>query len=273
MKFALNYSPQAADLIRFGQIPLDYYKCPDWPDLIDAASAQLPVYVHFDLKVGAGFDDSVDWATIERLATQTQTPYINHHIAPLAKHFPNVPPDVTDRAAAERIFHQIMRDAEVIAAKFGPERVIAENAPYYASDGDIMRPAALPEVINYVVEKTGCGFLLDISHARISARTLGIDERDYLSMLPVHRLRELHVTGLRLVDGHLRDHLALTDEDWAMVEWVLDRIRHGQWAAPWIVAFEYGGVGPIFEWRSDPAVIAEQVPRLYDLVHAVPVFP
>jgi hypothetical protein len=36
-----------------------------------------------------------------------------------------------------------------------------------------------------------------------------------------------------------------------------------------VVSFEYGGVGPVFADRSEAAVIAEQVPRLYEMVHAV----
>lgn len=32
-----------------------------------------------------------------------------------------------------------------------------------------------------------------------------------------------------------------------------------------MLAFEYGGVGPKFEWRSDPQVIEEQATRLYQL--------
>jgi hypothetical protein len=40
----------------------------------------------------------------------------------------------------------------------------------------------------------------------------------------------------------------------------------GAWPAPSIVAFEYGGVGPVFEWRSDVDVLAEQLPRLRDVL-------
>ncbi len=47
---------------------------------------------------------------------------------------------------------------------------------------------------------------------------------------------------------------------------VLGHIHRGEWAEPWIVAFEYGGIGPIFEWRSEPTFIAEQIPRLRDIV-------
>ncbi len=41
-RFALNYSPQAADLLRAGQIEIDLFKCPAWPDLIAEAQAAAP---------------------------------------------------------------------------------------------------------------------------------------------------------------------------------------------------------------------------------------
>ena len=121
-----------------------------------------------------------------------------------------------------------------------------------------------------MVEETGAGFLLDISHARLSAQHIGLDAIDYLSQMPGEALRELHVTGI----GHDRqgmvcDHLGLTAADWPFVEWVLERIRAGVWAQPWVLAFEYGGITPLFDWRSDPNVIAAQVPRLVELAASI----
>ena len=70
-------------------------------------------------------------------------------------------------------------------------------------------------------------------------------------------------------DGLRHDHFAMTEPDWAMTEWALGRIRAGDWRTPEIMAFEYGGVGPRFAPRSDPAVIAGQAPRLYALAKSV----
>ncbi len=58
----------------------------------------------------------------------------------------------------------------------------------------------------------------------------------------------------------------LTEEDWDLASWVMQRIKSGDWGKPWVVALEYGGVGPAFEWRSDKEVLAKQIPILYDLV-------
>jgi len=62
--------------------------------------------------------------------------------------------------------------------------------------------------------------------------------------------------------------MQLGEEDWSFFTWAMDRIRAGDWSTPWMVAFEYGGIGDPFKWRSESSVIAEQVPRLYDMVHA-----
>jgi hypothetical protein len=45
---------------------------------------------------------------------------------------------------------------------------------------------------------------------------------------------------------------------------VLNRIHTGEWNSPWLLAFEYGGVKEPVEWRSNPEVIIEQVPELYE---------
>ena len=47
--------------------------------------------------------------------------------------------------------------------------------------------------------------------------------------------------------GRLIDHLPMTDEDWSLCEWAMAQIGAGRWSRPWIVTFEYGGVGPLWE--------------------------
>lgn len=54
MKFAVNYSTEGAELLRQGQIELDLFKCPAWPDLLPEARALRLAHVHFPLIVGSG---------------------------------------------------------------------------------------------------------------------------------------------------------------------------------------------------------------------------
>ncbi len=266
MKFAINYSYPAATLLDEGRILIDRFKTPNWPHFISEASLHSPVAVHFDLQAGQGTAAEADWDMIGRLLEQTATPYINLHLSPSVTNYPDIVSNRPTPTQAEQVIDQMLRDVMLAVQRFGPERVIVENVPYRGSAGKKIRTAVEPEVIQRIVQESSCGLLLDISHARITARSLGLDERDYMSSLPVNRLREVHFTGLHWLDGRWEDHLPVLEEDWPVLEWATGQISSGEWAKPWILVFEYGGIGGLFERRSDPAVIAEQAPRLYDMV-------
>jgi len=267
MQFAINYSPQAASLLQLGAIHVDRFKCPNWDWLIAEAIQIAPVYVHFDLKVGDGSIVHRDWGEIVSQIAMTGTPYLNLH------------PDVhlsdygwqNNRLTAgqiDQVIEQVVRDIAVAVHRVGAERVILENVPYRGRfvrkpQARTVRVTSEPDVFRRVIQATGINFLLDLSHAALAAEALGTTTEAYVQSLPLGRLRELHVTGVGVVNGQKRDHLAMSDEDWAHYEWFIGEIHQGKAAAPWIVAFEYGGVGEKFAWRSDPGVIMNDAPRLY----------
>jgi uncharacterized protein (UPF0276 family) len=268
MKFAINYSKQAAGLVEQGDLDIDRFKCPDWPDLIDEASRLCPVAVHFRLHAGAGKIQKADWGLIERLLQQTSTDYVNLHLDHESSDFPGIAVDTRRTVDRRIVIDRMITDVQAVVSRFGAERVIVENVPYRAEDGTVIRCGVEPDAIAEVINETGCRLLLDISHARIAARHLDIDERVYMAALPVDRLRELHFTGLHNLNGRWQDHLPVLEDDWPVLDWVLERVRKGEWAHPGMLAFEYGGVGEKFAWRSDQTVIAEQAPRLYQYTHA-----
>ncbi len=274
MRLAINYSPQAEALAASGAVDFDLFKCPPaWdpvvpehaPDLLRRARAVRPLYLHFPLHAGNGSLRTTDWGRVEEALAQTGTPFVNVHLQAHSRDFPGIPADTTDQAHVRRILDALAQDVALVTARFGPERVIAENVVYRGADGKILLPCVDPAVIGEVVVQAGCGFLLDLAHARLTAAALGLDAQEYTARLPVARLRELHVTGAQPHEGRLRDSMAMGAEDWALVEWAMARIADGAWGKPWAVAFEYGGVGPGFEWRSEASVIAEQLPRLKKL--------
>ncbi len=293
MQLAVQYSRAAADLLDVGRIDIDRFKCPAWQDLIATVREAYPVYVHFPLKVGLGIGDAIDaetnqtanWRRVEALLSRTDTPFVNVHLAPTARDHPDIPVDTAAVVHVERLTACLIRDVRAVVQRFGPERVIVEND--HDNGGQHLRPAFLPEVIRHMVEETGCDLLLDVSHARLAAHALGMDARAYLHALPLGRVREIHLTGIqpfgdRWIDalrranidedvirrfaGRLMDHLPLTETDWEFTAWALEQIRRGVWGQPWIVALEYGGVGPLWEAVTDAEVLVDQVPRLRDLI-------
>ena len=292
-KFAVNYSHAAAELLREGRIHLDYFKCPAWPDLVAAVRAMHPTFVHFPLKIGAGSGDAfdvetdrrVDWGKVEGLFSETDTVLINLHLGPSCQDYPDIPIDTVDPGHVEMLTEAAIRDVRQVIGRFGPECVVIEND--HASRGRHPRPAYLPKLLRRVVEETGCGLLLDVAHARLAARSLGVDVRAYLEALPTGCIREIHVSGVRRFQGCwvalarqigiepdaiqqlagcLLDHLPMTEVDWELFAWAMAQVRYGTWGQPWVVTFEYGGVGRLFEAVTDKEILAEQIPRLHALV-------
>lgn len=291
MNVAINYSRQAARLYQAGEISLDYFKCPAWADLIAEARAILPTYVHFPLRVGRGVvidtekKQPADFSHIESLLKISDTPCVNIHFSPYDTDYPDMPFDSLSTDHIERVVEASITAINHLVKHFGAENILVENVP--SMKHSHLLCALYPDIITRVIEETNTTFLFDISHARLSAHRLGINEYQYIRGLPLKCLREMHVTGITRVDddllarlnalglsdtvfhklaGELVDHVPFTPPDWEIVAWAFEQIHTGAWGKPWIVAFEYGGVGGVFEALSDTEQIRQQVPRLYQMV-------
>ena len=268
MHFAVNYSPQAATLLQENGITFDLFKCPDWPEVVETARTYRPVYVHFPLMTRLKTLQAVKWATVEQFLSETDTQYINIHVAPHTNDFPGMPQDTLDPYWQEKVEEAVLISLQLVIERFGKDKIILENVPWDLDPNySIPRPVIEPGFIHRLVNETGCGFLLDTAHARIAALHLGMDQIDYLNAMPTSHLREIHITGTRSDKyGCLIDHFVMTTEDWSLAVYTMDQIRAGVWSQPEIVALEYGGVGPLFDWRSKPEVLTTDVPRLHNLV-------
>ena len=270
MRFAINYSPQAEELWRAGKIQVDLFKCPDWPDLVAQVGEIHDLYVHFSLQAGRGCLDDIDYDLLRCWLDSTETHVINTHFAVRNSDFP---PETV--ISPEAVIERAVDDVETLSEHLAAENIVIENIPYPDRGwNDSLVPEVVDAaVISEVVRRTGCGLLLDVAHAiRACEGTGRSDIKAYMNAMPVHALRELHVVGImpeRDEHGIRHDHFAMTDADWEMTEWAVEQIRAGKWRTPETMAFEYGGIGEKFDWRSDAGVIAEQAPRMYQLAKSV----
>ncbi|CAG0963186.1 partial hypothetical protein, partial [Anaerolineae bacterium] len=281
---------------RQGEVEIDYFKCPAWPEVVQAARQVRPAYVHFPLRVGAGIKTAVDtetkqpveWNKIDQLLGQSDTPYINLHLNILRDDYPALPQHTIQN---DLIIENALRDIEVVAGRYGHDRVIIEND--HAFGGAYLPVTYQADFIRQIVEVSGCGFLLDLAHARLAANYLNLNTQDYIRALPTHALRELHVSGVQIIwdtwvaemqaklqntevlpqvvegfRGRLLDHQPMTDEDWLLLDWALGQIRIGDWGKPWVVACEYSGVGPLWQAITDVSVLKQQLPLLWQRVRS-----
>ncbi|MDH5162605.1 DUF692 family multinuclear iron-containing protein [Heyndrickxia oleronia] len=268
MKVAVNYSTEAEQLIKDSLIDVDVFKCPDFSkELIQRAERTKPCYVHFGLNAGSGQIENVDWALIKELKNWTQTPYVNVHAVAYSKHYPQFDVLTDESSHINLVVDAVIRDIEIVADKIGIENVIMENVICRGKGDNMMKSVIDPFVLSEIVNRTGCGFLLDTAHAQMTSICLGLNVKEYISQLPVSSLKELHITGIQKdANGRLRDSMPMTKDDWELASWVLRKIENAEFSKPWVVAMEYGGVGPAFEWRSEENVLAEQVPEFYKMV-------
>ncbi len=259
MKFALNYSEPASILLRDKKIQIDLFKAPDWPELIPLVIEQHPTYIHFSLSTCDGSIPTANYAFIENSLKSTATEYVNVHL--------NAPRDLnpSDAGAVQNAIAMMYKEVNLLSTRLGAENIVIENCPMPLIGYDFNHPAVQSSTITSIVEENGCGFLLDISHARISASTNDWNIYEYINQLPLSRLVELHVTGIKLHEGVMTDHFELTENDWQFTNWAASQINTQIWPQPRVVAFEYGGLGPVFAFRNNIEVIASQVPQLYKL--------
>jgi uncharacterized protein (UPF0276 family) len=261
MQLAVNYSLPLIRLLQENKIKVDLIKCPNWEGMVKDAQKFGPVTIHYDLKTGLGQTFKINFEKIKSLKEQTQTPHINTHLV-TPRNF-----DVASAQEQQQINALWRKEVQLMTDFFSPELVALEHFPYTKTTPHLQY-ATDSQVFSSVIQDSGCMLLLDLAHASITANTLGINTKDYISSLPVDKLVEMHVTGIQSYNGVLTDHFGLGNQDWALCDWAMDQIRIGKWRTPEIVAFEYGGVGEVFVWRTDTEIIQTQVPKLYETIHS-----
>ncbi len=294
MQFAVNTSRPLLALLKEESIAIDLVKCPAWPDLIGEALAVSPCYVHTPLTVGSGrgvIDSETgappDWeGKIRPVLALSNTGWVAAHFNPLLTDYPDMPPDSDHPRDIDEVIASGIADVREVLRHFPADQVLLENCPGHY--GDIVRPGIMPAVISAIIEATGVGLLLDVSHARLASTRLGMNARDYISQLPVDRIGELHFAGIQRMEGELlevfcqddpgdvirhevagrlQDHLPMTPEDFTFMAWVIENIREGSFSRPRVASFEYGAVNSAFERVTHRDVLLEQVPRLCRMIH------
>lgn len=77
-----------------------------------------------------------------------------------------------------------------------------------------------------VLNETGAEMLLDLAHARVAAAFRQMPVTECLIRLPLEKVRQIHLSGVRVVAGELCDaHEILIEDDYHLLGWVLGRTR------------------------------------------------
>jgi uncharacterized protein len=153
---------------------------------------------------------------------------------------------------------------EQLANKFGREAIVVEHIPEYEA---LAALGCYPALLCRLVRETGVGLLLDISHARLSARHYGCSTEEYIDRLPLDQLKLIHTTGIgQDSDGSWVDHRPMDDHDYAVLSSLLQGAHLGRYPLPAAVQHEYGGISGFLRRHSSAEVLKREVTSLSRLL-------
>lgn len=217
---------------------------------LERARSQYPLSLH-GVGLGLGSADPLDRAHLERVrraVARFEPALVSEHACwghAGGEHFNDLLPLPYTEEAVD---HLAARVREV--QDFLGRQILVENLSAYVSFAEAQLSEG--EFLAAVVERSGCGLLLDVNNAFVNAANLGLDLEQFFAALPAAAVQEIHLAGhsrRRVGDRELLldDHgSAVCDEVWALYESALRR---------------FGPVPTLIEWDTDvpplEALVAE----------------
>ncbi len=252
----LNESPGAVQAVKVSQFDQE-----SWLDLYRELGIRARLFLHgLGQCISPGQVDFWDTFNQEALKTAlevTQTNYLSMHLECLVPE---------DRFQAGVYLRNLSVDVSTLHDLTGLPTKLENASISMPRPGRVQSPLMLadPVFIGEALSATGSRFVLDIAHAQVSASRLGRDPAGYIREMPLELVDEIHLTGVALDEGALRDwHVEMQEESYALAGMVLGLTD------PKMVTLEYGGLGPVFESRSDKEALRRQVERLSRVLAAL----
>lgn len=214
----------------FFEVHAENYMAPGGPRLaaLSALAERVPISLH-GVGLSLAADEPPDAAHLARwtaLVNRFQPALVSEHLAWSARrgaYAPDLLPFPRTREALDRIADNIARFQDAIG-----RQVLVENpALYLPLPGHQLAEA---EFLAELAQRTGCGLLVDVNNAFISANNLGYDAWAYLAALPAEAVGEIHLAGhsedpkfgaALLIDSH---DAAISEAVWDLYARLVARI-------------------------------------------------
>lgn len=195
---------------------------------LDAVRSAHPVSLH-GVSLSLAGDTPPDPDHLQRLASlarRIEPALVSEHLAWSAwngQHFPDLLPFPRSTEALRRISANIDQTQSALG-----RRIAIENPSHYLH----INGHGWDEIdfLQALVQRTGCGLLLDVNNVYVSARNLGFDAGEYIDRFPAQAVMEIHLAGHTsdptlgadlLIDSH---DAPVAPEVWALYRRLVDRI-------------------------------------------------
>jgi len=239
IKLALTDSPLARKLCKENKLTVDYLETSAMlTDNIKADCPDFPLLLHNSVwDWSLAHDNALLHKDALRLSKKrlqiTKAPFFSIHIgfsAALVK-FENGMQALSPTLEKQELLKKMVANILELKKQIDVP-LLLENLDYV--------PAAAyehiceAEFISDLLTQSDTFLLLDLAHAQVSASRFAMSIDEYLSLLPLNRVRQLHLSGPRARDAVLYDaHEPLLKRDYDLLKKVLTK------TSPWVITLEY----------------------------------
>lgn len=247
MYIGCNWSKALKFLIEKDVIKIDYIKSGAWGSFNEQFSmirSMRPILLHglgYSEDIGMKNIEIIDFNFVNKLIKNCNSPHYGFHLAIKSS---DMYPGMTE----ENIYEHMSKQIQILKRQLIVP-LLLENIPDSPQDRVKFDhyPYIMPEQYSRLFIDNDVSFLLDLTHAKITAQYHGWNVHDYIRQLPLNRVVEIHTNGSGYdKDGFPADtHQAMGDEDYKLLEWVLNYVN------PSIVTLEYNGV----EKENDDTIV------------------
>lgn len=282
MKLAVNYSDNLLDLLnKDPDLPVDFIKVPT--EALPGSFSQFEKGLSYRkllphpaqpgvISLGHNSPrERYNGEIVAKIISLTQPAYLSTHLEAKLDFFPSFEKEQHrfHSGLKKALSRRFLESIDLVKGTTGLPLAL-ENFPYY-SWWRHFKLGSDPAFITEICEAGDCGFLLDTAHARCSAWYFGVPVEQYIEMLPLQRLVEIHLAGVNHRAEGIRDtHTKLTDEDYQLFKFILEKTN------PEIVTIEYGGLPDrilnltgLYEpiRRNEPLELKEMIYRVLTIIN------
>ena len=196
--------------------------------LLEAIRARRPISLH-GVALSLAADAAPDpghLARLAELARRVEPALISEHLAWSTwrgAYHPDLLPFPRTGEALARIADNVSRAQDALR-----QRIAVENPSHYLRIDGHTRDEV--DFLAELARRTGCGLLLDVNNAYVSARNLGYSAEAYIDSFPGEMVMEIHMAGhssdpnlgaTLLIDSH---DAPIAPEVWTLYERLIRRI-------------------------------------------------
>lgn len=199
MRIGCNWSKALKIIIEKGSTNVDYIKSGSYGNFNEqflTMRSMCPILIHglgYFENTGMTNIEMIDFDSANNIIEKCNSPHYGLHLA-IRKS--DMYSGMNDEDIYERMCNQIQ-----IFKKNLKVPLLIENSPDTPHDRKAfdLYPYSMPEQINRMLRENDVSFLLDITHAKLTAKYNGINVHEYLERLLLKRVAEIHINGSDMI--------------------------------------------------------------------------